>query len=126
MKRLLIFGLIGPTIGFLLAVLTAATLGFWPSGGTVLVGLFVDAFAAGVVPAVLTGCVDGHLASRTGLSRRILLTSAAGYLLCVAVGLVFLNHMLSIVAIMIFALYGMIAAAACSALASRAVGKDMK
>lgn len=126
MKRLLIFGLVGPTIGFLLAVLTVAALGFWPSGGTVLVGLFVDAFAAGVVPAVLTGCVDGHLASRTGLGRRILPTSAAGYFLCVVVGLVFLSHKLPIIAIMIFALYGMIAAAACSALASRAVAKDMK
>ncbi|MBN9586080.1 MAG: hypothetical protein BGN84_02780 [Afipia sp. 62-7] len=126
MKRLLIFGLVGPTIGFLLAVLTAAALGFWPSGGPALADLFADAFAAGVVPAVLTGCVDGHLASRTGLGRRILLTPAAGYFICVVVGLVFLNYKLPIVAIMIFALYGMIAAAACSAIASRAVGKDMK
>jgi hypothetical protein len=122
MKRLLIFGLVGPTIGFLLAVLTAVALGVWPSDGTVLAVLFAHAFAAGVLPAVLTGCVDGHLASRTSLSRRILLTPAAGYILCVAVGFAFLNHKLSIAV----ALYGMIAAAVCSALASRAVGKDLK
>lgn len=118
MKRLLIFGLVGPTIGFLLAVLTAAALGVWPSDGTVLAVLFAYAFAAGGLPAVLTGCVDGHLASRTSLSRRIFLTPAAGYFLCVAVGFAFLNHRLSIGAIVIFALYGMIAAAVCSALAS--------
>lgn len=126
MKRLLIFGLVGPTIGFLLAVLTAAALGVRPSDGTVLAVLFAYAFAAGIVPAVLTGCVDGHLASRTSLGRRILLTPAAGYFICVVFGFVFLNHRLSMRAIVIFALYGMIAAAVCSTLASRAVGEELK
>ncbi len=45
---------------------------------------------------------------------------------CFVVGLVFLNYKLTIIAIIIFSLFGLIAAAACSAIANIAVGKDTK
>ncbi|HEY8262750.1 MAG TPA: hypothetical protein VIG26_00150 [Methyloceanibacter sp.] len=126
MKRLLICGLVGPTIGFLLAVLTAADLGVRLWDGTVLAVLFIYAFAAGFVATVLTNCVDGHLASRTSLSRRIMLMPAAGCFLSVVIRFAFLDHKLSIDTVMIFALYGMIVVAFCSALARKDVSWSLK
>lgn len=108
MKHVLIFGLIGPTIGFLMALGTALALGITPSDWAVLSIVFAHAFAAGIVPAVLTGLVDLYLAPKTDFVRRALLTSGTGYLFCALVGLTLLNRRLSIEAILIFALFGAI------------------
>ena len=114
MKRFLIFGLLGPAFGFLMAITTAMGLGVNPSDGQVLFVIFSYAFAAGIVPAAVTGVVDWYLATRMKFSQRVLATAGAGYFLCTLVGLTLLNRRLSLGAVLIFALFGMLAAAMCS------------
>jgi len=70
MRRFLIFGVLGPILGFLIAIATAIGLGVRPSDAEVVFVMFAYAFAAGIVPAVLAGAVDWHLA----LARRVLAT----------------------------------------------------
>jgi hypothetical protein len=77
------------------------------------------AYAAGIAPAVLTGAVDRYLATRMNFSQRVAVTAGAGYLLCTLVGLTLLNRRLSIGAVLVFALFGMLAAAVCSWLSAR-------
>jgi hypothetical protein len=117
-RRLLTFGLLGPTLGFLMTLAVIIGFGMDLSNRTVLFVIFAYAFVAGTVPAVLTGVADWYLATRMKFSRRVLVTAGAGYFLCTLVGLTLLNRRLSIGAVLIFALFGMLAAAMCSWLSS--------
>lgn len=113
-RRLLTFGLLGPALGFLMTLAVIIGFGINPSNGAVLFVIFAYAFVAGIVPAVLTGVADWYLATRMKFSQRVLATAGLGYLLCTLVGLTLLNRRLSIGAVLIFALFGMLAAAICS------------
>jgi hypothetical protein len=121
MRRVVVFGLLGPTLGFLMGLITASALGIPPFDGGVLLIVFAYAYAAGVIPAVLAGLLDGYLSPRVRRWRRVLLTAGGGYFLSALVGLTLLNRRISIEASLVFALYGMIAAAICSALAGPGV-----
>ena len=121
-SRLLVFGLLGPTLGFLMIVAVIIGFGMGLSDKTVLFVIFSYAFVAGILPAVLTGLADWHLATRMNFSRRILATATVGFLLCALVGLTLLNRRLSIGAVLIFALFGMIAATVCSWLSGKQTG----
>jgi len=90
----------------------------------VLVVIFAYAYAAGILPAALAGLVDSYLAQRVNRPRRVILTAAAGYFLCVLIGLTPLNRRISIEATLVFALYGMIASALCSVLTVSAVSVE--
>lgn len=128
MKRALIFLFVGPTVGFLLAIGSAMALGTAigvdvnPWEPVVLGVIFVYSYTAGVIPAALTGLVDWRLATRTTFARRILQTAGAGFVTSALIGLILLNHRLSGGAILIFAIYGAIAAALCSWLSGRSPG----
>ena len=121
-RRLLTFGLLGPTLGFLMTLAVIIGVGMDLSNGTVLFVIFAYAFVAGIVPAVLTGVADWYLATRMKFSRRILATAGAGYFLCTLVGLTLFNRRASIGAVLIFALFGMLAAAICSLLTGKQNG----
>lgn len=120
--RIVAFGLLGPTLGLLMGLATALALGIPPFEGEVLFVILAYAYAAGVVPAALTGFLDGWLASRAGALKRVFLTALGGYFISALVGLAFLQRRMSIEAILVFALYGMVAAAICSALAGPTFG----
>ena len=63
-SRLLVFGLLGPTVGFLMTVAVIIGFGMDLSDPQVLFVIFAYAFVAGIVPAVLTGVADWYLATR--------------------------------------------------------------
>lgn len=128
MKRALIFLFVGPTVGFLLAIGSAMALGtvtgieINPWEPVVLGVIFAYAYTAGIIPAALTGLVDSSLAARTTFARRILRTAGAGFVTSALIGLTLLAHKLSGGAVLIFAIYGAIAAALCSWLSGRSTG----
>jgi hypothetical protein len=105
---------------------TAAALGIPLFEACVMFVILAYAYAAGVVPAALTGLVDSYLARKVSRSRRVILTAAAGYFLSILVGLTLLNRRLSIEAIILFAVYGAIAAAVCAAVAEPVTGIEKK
>lgn len=124
MRRIFVFGLLGPTLGFLMGLISASALGIPLFKVGVLVVIFAYTYAAGILPAALAGLVDSYLAQRVNRPRRVILTAAAGYFLCVLIGLTPLNRRISIEATLVFALYGMIASALCSVLTVSAVSVE--
>lgn len=126
MRRIFVFGLLGPTLGFLMGLMTAAALGIPLFEAGVMFVMLAYAYAAGVVPAALTGLADSYFARKVRRSPRVILTAAAGYVLSILVGLTLLNRRLSIEAIMLFAVYGAIAGAVCAAVAEPGTGIEKK
>lgn len=124
MRRIFVFGLLGPTLGFLMGLISTSALGIPLFEVGVLVVIFAYTYAAGILPAALAGLVDSYLAQRVSRPRRVILTAAAGYFLCVLIRLTLLNRRISIEATLVFALYGMIASALCSVLAVSAVSAE--
>jgi len=115
-------------MGFLLVIGSAMALGtaigidINPWEPVLLGVIFAYAYAAGIIPAALTGLVDWRLATRTTFVRRILRTAGAGFVISALIGLALLNHRLSGGRVLIFAIYGAIAAALCSWLSGRSKG----
>lgn len=120
MKRALVFLLLGPTVGFILAIGSAVALGVKPWDAAVLGVIVAYSYAAGIIPATLTGLFDQYIATTTTGARRILQTAGAGYVISAFIGLTLLSGRLSVGAVLIFAIYGAIAAAACSFLCGSA------
>ena len=82
-RRMLLFVLIGPFLGFVMAFwvmlpLLSTALGEQPSAAFGQLVILPAAYAAGALPAALTGAIDHSLAGR---SWRPLWTGLAGYML---------------------------------------------
>jgi ABC-type branched-subunit amino acid transport system permease subunit len=86
MRRIFVFGLLGPTLGFLMGLMTAAALGIPLFEAGVMFVMLAYAYAAGVVPAALTGLADSYFARKVRRSPRVILTAATGYVLDLAPG----------------------------------------
>ena len=114
MKRVVLFVIVGPLIGLLPIVALAGLPAF--NGLPMLLGA---AYLAGAVPALLTGLVDWR-AARLSRGKRALVSAAAGFVLSAAIPWV-LNH--EFVYFLLVGLFGAIAAAVCSLLASWLSGK---
>lgn len=120
LKRALIFLTVGPAVGFLLALGTAAAIGVRPWEPMFLGVMFAYSYKAGIIPAALTGLVDSLLAARTTLARGTIQTAGAGFVISALIGLFLFGRGAG--AVLVYAIYGAIAAAVCSWLSGRSKG----
>ncbi|MBS7707909.1 hypothetical protein [Chelatococcus asaccharovorans] len=121
MKRALIFLIVGPAVGFLLALGTAIVIGVRPWEPPMFLGvMFAYSYKVGLIPAALTGLVDSRLAAITTFAGRIIQTAGTGFVISALVGLFLFS--LGGGAVLIYAIYGTIAATVCSWLSGRSKG----
>ena len=90
MKRLCIFLLVGPLVGFVCALF--AGYGVLLATPYILLVLIIF-YVAGVVPALLTCLVDHSLSDKLGVFKRAAATSLAGYICVVAALAVYFERM---------------------------------
>jgi hypothetical protein len=116
-KRVLLFVLIGPFLGFVMAFwvmlpLLSVSLGEQPGAALGQIVILPAAYAAGVLPAALTGAIDHLLASRPW---RPLWTGLAGYMLgFVPILAALLMGFMHGPYVLLFGLIGAVPAAICS------------
>jgi hypothetical protein len=124
-KRMLLFALIGPFIGFVMAFwvmlpLLTAALGDQPGASLGQLGILPAAYFIGALPAALTGAIDDLLARRSLRPIwRPLWTGLAGYLLGFApiLGGLLMGFMHGPI-LLLFGLIGAVPALVCSLVAA--------
>ena len=118
MTRFLLFVILGPLIGLVIALLLIAALSSPPALNALPV-LTGAAYLLGGLPALLTALVDWR-AARLSRVKRALVSAASGFVLSAAIPWA-LNP--EFVYFLLVGLFGAIAAAVCSLLASWLSGK---
>jgi hypothetical protein len=83
MRRILVFALLGPPLGFVMVFYVLGPAMNWLLGGSADFGwqhvvMLPMAYAIGILPALLTALVDAVLAGR-GIRRRLLWTALFGF-----------------------------------------------
>jgi hypothetical protein len=111
-KRFLIFLLLGPLIGYGVAL---ALLGMLFVAPLMAIGL---AYLLGVLPALLVALLDWFLAPRLGFAKRVLVCSIAGFL---ASPILIMGLLADPAMGIFFGAPGVVAAFACSLLSGRYV-----
>ena len=120
MKRILIFLLLGPALGYGIYLLWQMAVGR-PIGGAegVLLGL-PFAYIFGVLPTLVIGFVDRFLSDRVGLWTKVMITAIFGYVASVAMMSVWSAIPMPLAQLLTFGSVGAVQGAVCSWLSSDA------
>lgn len=119
-KRILIFLLLGPLVGYAVYVLWQLSLGRNLGGvESVLLGL-PFAYIFGVLPSLMMGFVDRFLGDRVSLWPRVLITAIVGYVASVAMMSVWAAIPMPVAQLLSFGSVGAAQGAVCSWLAGDA------
>ena len=120
MKRILIFLLLGPAVGYVVYLLWQLSVGR-SIGGTegVLLGL-PFAYIFGVPTTLIIGFVDGLLNDRISLWPKVIVTTVVGYIACVAMMSLWTPIPIPLAQLLTFGSVGAVQAAVCSWLSSYA------
>jgi hypothetical protein len=114
MRRILIFILGAPVLGFLGFMVASFSVAGHPNWSFLLI-IVMFTFFIGTVPALLTGTVDWYLAPKLTLLPRILATGLAGYLITVLAGLLMFDRKMTPFAdVLEFGFIGVVPAVICS------------
>ena len=118
MKRILIFLLLGPALGYGIYLLWQVAVGRSIGGAEgVLLGL-PFAYIFGVLPTLVIGFVDRFLSERIGLWPKVMITATVGYVASVAMMSVWSAIPMPLAQLLTFGSVGAVQGAVCSWLSS--------
>lgn len=114
MKRILIFLLLGPALGYAVYLLWQVAIGR-PIGGVegVLLGL-PFAYIFGVLPTLVIGFIDRFLSDRMSLWPKVMITAMVGYVASVAMMSVWTAIPMPLAHLLTFGSVGAVQGAVCS------------
>jgi hypothetical protein len=125
-KRILIFLLLGPALGYGIYLLWQVAVGR-PIGGAegVLLGL-PFAYIFGVLPTLLIGFIDRFLSDRVSLWPKVMITALVGYVASVAMMSVWTAIPMPLAQLLTFGSVGAVQGAVCSWLSAEATEAGVK
>ncbi|QDM21895.1 hypothetical protein FNL55_13675 [Tardiphaga sp. vice352] len=125
MKRILIFLLLGPALGYAIYLLWQLAVGRLIGGAEgVLLGL-PFAYIFGVLPTLVIGFIDRFLSDRISLWPRVLISAAVGYVASVAMMSVWTAIPMPLAHLLTFGSVGAVQGAVCSWLSGDAEEADV-
>jgi hypothetical protein len=123
MRRIIVFSVLGPPLGFVAVLLREELMsGKWlfADAATFFSKYLLFAYLLGFIPAWFTGSIDWYLSSKMNRLWRVLATAFAGYVLTTIAGLQGYNPPYTrLSSIFTFGLIGILPAAVCSLLSGK-------